>query len=183
MYHCSRSTERSRTPGIVRMFRFRSTQASWALLTKVGELCAVVWLSFGITLAVILDTPFDKKMQSLLLLGLLPAVGCYAGGRVLFYLGMIGRERRREYIVRSVGRAFGYVSRTLAILAVLGQKAYDVALLFYPHVRRSIFQFSCLLIRTAAQLLLKIQSQVGVGGHASREAPGAAEGRRHIKIP
>jgi hypothetical protein len=140
MYHCSRSTERSRTPGIVRMFRFRSTQASWALLTKVGELCAVVWLSFGITLAVILDTPFDKKMQSLLLLG-------------------------------------------LAILAVLGQKAYDVALLFYPHVRRSIFQFSCLLIRTAAQLLLKIQSQVGVGGHASREAPGAAEGRRHIKIP
>ena len=150
------------------MFRFRSTQASWALLTKVGELCAVVWLSFGITVATILDTSFDQKIQSLLLLGLLPAVGFYTGGRALLHLAMIGRERRREYIVRSVGHAFGFVSRTLAILAVLGQKAYDVALLFYPHVRRSIFQFSCLLIRSTAQLLLRVQRQAGfVAIHAT----------------
>src|SRR3954452_3737605 len=117
----------------MRMFRHRSTQASWALLTKVGELCTVACLSFGITLAVILDTPFDQRIQSLLLLGLLPAVGFYAGGRALLHLAMVGRERRREYLVQYVGHASRCVSRTLGILAVLGQKTYDVILFCYPH--------------------------------------------------
>ena len=147
------------------MSRFRSTQTGWAFLTRAGELCAVVCLSFGTALATILDVSVQQRIESLLLLGLLPAVGFYAGGRALCHLTMIGKQRRREYVAWLVGQAYRYASITLAKLAMLGQKTYGLALFCYPHVRRSILEVSCLLIRSTAQLLLRIQGQAGLYGH------------------
>jgi hypothetical protein len=169
MYRCSRSKERSRTTWILHMFRFRSTQSSWALLTKVGELCAVVCMSFGITLAAILDISFDQRIRSLLLLGLLPAAGFYVGGHALFHLRMIDREQREE-IVYFLGHGYQYVSRRLAKVPELGQKTCGLVLLCYSYLHRSIFELSCLAIRSAAQLLLRIQSQAGLGRDESCDA-------------
>jgi hypothetical protein len=147
-----------------------SSQSNRALMARASELCAVVCFFFGITLATILEASLQQRIQSFLLLGLLPAVGFYAGGRALFHLAMIGRERRREYILRFVEHAYRFASTTLAKSAMLGQKTYDVALLCYPHVRRSVVEFSCLVIRSAAQLILKIQSQAGLDRHRSCDA-------------
>lgn len=149
------------------VFGFRSTQASWAFLVRAGAFCAVICLFFGSTLAIIMDTPFQYRIQTLLLAGLLPAVGFYAGGRALFHVAMIRAERRREYyIIGAVRHGYVYVSRTLAKIAVLGQKTYYAAVFNYPHVRRSIFEVSCLMIRSAARLLLRIQAELDRHGRA-----------------
>jgi hypothetical protein len=144
--------------GMDQVFGFRSTQASGAFLVRAGAFCAVVCLFFGSTLAIIMDAPFQYRMQTLLLAGLLPAIGFYAGGRASFYVAIIGAERRRKYITGAVRHAYAYASRTLAKIAVLGLKAYCAALFVYPYVRRSIIEVSCLMIRSAARLLLRIQA-------------------------
>ena len=144
------------------MSSLSSSQSSRIVIIRASELCAVVCLSFGTTLATILDAPLQERIHSLVLLGLLPAVGFYAAGRGLLHLAMIGKERRSEYILRFMRQARRYVFTALAKLAVLGQKTYDVAFLCYPHVRRSAFEFSCLLIRSAAQFILTMQGQAGL---------------------
>ena len=54
------------------MLRFRSTQSRSALLTRAGELSAVVCLSFGTTLAAILETSVDQQIRTWLCLGYYP---------------------------------------------------------------------------------------------------------------
>jgi hypothetical protein len=144
--------------GMNQVFGFRSTQASWAFLVTAGALCAVVCLFFGSTLAIIIDTPFQHRMQTLLFAGLLPAVGFYAGGRTLFHVIRMGAERRHEYIMAAVRHSYACGSRTLAKIAVLGPKGYCTALFVYPHIRRSLIELSCLMIRSAARLVLRIQA-------------------------
>jgi hypothetical protein len=139
------------------MLRFRSTESRSALLTRAGELGAVVCLSFGTTLAAILETSVDQRVRTWLLLGLLPAVVFYAGGHVSWMIGRAGLQD----VVRFLGYAKRYVAKRLAKVAELGQKTCNVVRLCYSYAHRSIFDLSCLVIRSTAQLLLTMQSQAG----------------------
>jgi hypothetical protein len=137
-------------------------------MVRAGELCAVVCLFFGSTLAIIGDMPFQHRMQTLLLTGLLPAVASYAGGHLSFRVAMIGAERGREYLIGTLRHGYAYVLRTLARIPVLGQKTYHAALIVYRYLRSSIFELSCLIIRSAARLLLRIQA--GLDRYARADA-------------
>jgi hypothetical protein len=154
------------------MFCSRSTQASWVFLVRAGALCAVVCLSFGSTLAIIVDMPFQHRMQTLLFTGLLPAVAFYAGGRLSFRIAMIGAERGREYLIGALWHGYAYVFRTLEKIPVLAQKTYYAALILYHYLRKSVFELSCLIIRSTARLLLRIQAgfdRYGIGDSWRRE--------------
>src|SRR6188472_164639 len=128
------------------MFRSRRTQASWIFMVRAGALCAVVCLFFGSTLAIIGDMPFQHRMQTLLLTGLLPAVASYAGSHLSFRVAMIGAERGREYLIGTLRHGYAYVLRTLARIPVLGQKTYHAGLIVYHYLRSPIFELSCLII-------------------------------------
>jgi hypothetical protein len=145
-----------------------------------GNFLAVLCLLFGIAFTAFVPASPEQRIASLFLFGLIPAAGCYAGGHILGHLLMLGSELCEKVAVHCFRCAAllvtGFVSSitptvsslspgclivfarcALSRLPALGRKTYRS---LRRHCRRAHAAFIaslCLLIRTAARLVIAMQ--------------------------
>jgi hypothetical protein len=145
----------------------QSNRLSPAALRAGGPL-ATVCLFFGIALAAFVPGSLEQRTGNFFLFGLIPAVGFYAGGHILGWLLMFISELCEMIVVRCfrcvmhlisdlISWAAPRVSISLAKLLALRQKASRSVHRRYWRVRTAIFDFACLLIRSAARFILRLQ--------------------------
>jgi hypothetical protein len=136
---------------------------------RAGGLLAVLCLSFGTAFAAFVPASLEQRIGSLFLFGLIPAVGFYAAGHILSQLLMFSSQlcemivaRCFRCVVLSVNALMSWVvprvSNSLEKLPALRQKAdYSVRRCCW-HVHAAVFDFSCLLIRSAARFIIRMQA-------------------------
>jgi len=136
---------------------------------RAGDLLAVLCLSFGTVFAAFVPASLEQRIGSLFLFGLIPAVGFYAAGHILSQLLMFSSQlcemivaRCFRCVVLSVNALMSWVvlrvSNLLEKLPDLRQKAdYSVRRCCW-HVHAAVFDFSCLLIRSAARFIIRMQA-------------------------
>ena len=136
---------------------------------RAGHLLAVVCLSFGTAVAAFLPESLERRIGNLFLFGLIPAIGFYAGGHILARLLMFSSELCEMILARCfrcamllvnylMSWAGARVANLLGKLAPLPQKVYCSVHRRYWHVHTAIFHFSCLLIRSAARFIIRMQA-------------------------
>ncbi len=132
---------------------------------RAGNLLAVVCLSFGTALAAFVPAALEQRIVSLFFFGLIPAVGFYAGGHILSQLLVFGGElcdmvvaRCFRYAVLLVNDLMSWLGPGVSSkLPALRQKVYYSVHRSYWRVPRAIVDFSCLLIRSAARFIIRMQ--------------------------
>ena len=132
---------------------------------RAGKFLAVVCLSFGTVFAVFVSGSLDQRIGNLFFFGLIPAVGFYAGSHILGQLLVCGVElcdmimaRCFRCAVLLIIWAGTHVSNWLARLPAVRQKVCYSAHRYYGRVYHVIFDFSCLLIRSAARFAMRIEA-------------------------
>ena len=135
---------------------------------RAGKFLAVVCLSFG-TVTVFVSGSVQQRIGNLFFFGLIPAVGFYAGGHILGQLLVWGVELCDMIMARCfrcavllindlLSSAVTHVSNGLARLPAVRQKVCYSAYRYYGRVYHVIFDFSCLLIRSAARFAMRIEA-------------------------
>ena len=164
----------------------RVGQATQTAGTFLAGLC----LFFGTTFAAFIPTSLENRIAYLFFVGLIPALVSYVSGYILCrVLGL--SCKLCEIVGTSCARLLAPLANGLAtwtgacIVDVLdrcsiatdrcllttgqcvqrlfrfGQKVRWSVYRWYCHVRKAIFQFSCLLIRNAARFLIRMQPGFG----------------------
>ena len=140
-----------------------------AAAVRADDLLAVACLSFGTALAAFVPASLEQRIGALFFFGLIPAVGIYLGNLILSQLLMPSSELCGiiaaccfRYVVLLVNDSISWVgprvSNSLAKVPALRQKAYYLGRGRHRRVQEGIFQFSCLLIRSAAKFIMRIQA-------------------------
>jgi hypothetical protein len=146
----------------------QSSQPGPAAL-RAGSLLAVLSLSFGIALAAFVPASLEQRIGSLFFFGLIPAIGFYAGGHILSQLFVLSSELCNVIAARCLwcvavlitdlmNWAGLRVSNSLAKLPTLRQRVYYSVHRCYCHVNWAIVDFCCLLIRSIARFIIRMQS-------------------------
>jgi hypothetical protein len=133
---------------------------------RAGNLLAVVCLSFGTAFAAFVPAALEQRIVSLFFFGLIPAVGFYAGGHILSQLFVFSGELCDmfvapcfRYAVPLVNDLMSWVGTSVsAKLPALRQKVYYSVHCGYWRLHRAIVDFSCLLIRSAARFIIRMQA-------------------------
>jgi hypothetical protein len=133
---------------------------------RAGNLLAVVCLSCGTAIAAFVPAPLGQRIVSLFFFGLIPAVGFYASGHILSQLLVLSSElcdmilaRCFRYAILLVNDLMSSVGPSVsAKLPALRQKVYYSVQRRYWRVHRAIVDFSCLLIRSAARFIIRMQA-------------------------
>jgi hypothetical protein len=149
--------------GIDREARQRSRLGPAAL--RAGVLLAIPCLSFGAAFAAFVPASLEQRIGSLFLFGLMPAVGFYAGGQLLMFSSqlcemIVARCFRCVVLLVNDLMSAGAprVSNSLERLPALRQKAYYLVRRACWRVHAAVFDFSCLLIRSAARCIIRMQA-------------------------
>jgi hypothetical protein len=135
---------------------------------RAGNGLAVVCLSFGAAFAAFASGSFEQRIGNLFFLGLIPAVAVFVGGHILGQLLVVSSKLCDAIIVGSfryatlllkellswVGTHF---SNWLASLPAVRQKVCYSAHRYYARVSHVSFDFSCLLIRSVARFVIRIE--------------------------
>jgi hypothetical protein len=116
-------------------------------IQKAGGFLAVSWLSFGAVTAGFDSPSLQERMATFLLCGLMPAAVVYGWGHILSKLLTFSGKTPE-------------INVTLRFL----QKLWCSVHHNYWRTHAIITQFSCLVIRSAAQFILSVQSS----GYKSR---------------
>ena len=158
--------------------RQSSQQLSLATL-RAGNFLCVISLFFGVAAAFVSGS-LEQRIGSLLFFGLLPAAGFHAGGIILGRLLALSSEvceriaalcfRWLAHVVKKdLTLASGFVSRvsvrylTVPARIVVWKVSRPSGMacrsidLGCRHADRAIFEFSCLLIRSGARFILRMQ--------------------------
>jgi hypothetical protein len=151
-----------------------------------GSILAALCLFFGAALAVTVQAPLEKQITYLLFIGLVPAFGFYVSGHILrrmlglscqlceitaarcarllapFVYGLMNWTS--AFILDALDRCLMAMARCLVTtgkgtqrLFCLRREAYRSVYRWYWHVYTGIFEFLCLLIRSAAQFVIRMQ--------------------------
>jgi hypothetical protein len=135
---------------------------------RAGNGLAVVCLSFGAAFAAFASGSFEQRIGNLFFLGLIPAVAVFVGGHILGQLLVVSSKLCDAIVVGSfryatlllkellswVGTHF---SNWLASLPAVRQKVCYSAHRYYARVSHVSFDFSCLLIRSVARFVIRIE--------------------------
>jgi hypothetical protein len=135
---------------------------------RVGNGLAVICLSFGAAFAFVSGS-LDQRIGNLFFFGLIPAVGFYAGGHILGQLLVLGVElcdmvmarcfRCAVLLLKDLLSWVGtHVSNWLGRLPAVRQNVCYSGHRWYGRGYHVIFDFSCLLIRSAARFAIKIEA-------------------------
>ena len=136
---------------------------------RAGNHLAVVCLSFGAAFAAFVSGSLEQRIGNLFFFGLIPAVCLYAGGHILGQLLVLGSAlcdmimahcfRCAVLLINDLLSWVGtHVSNRLARLPGVRQKVCYSANRYYGRVYHVIFDFSCLLIRSAARFAMRIEA-------------------------
>ena len=155
-----------------------------------GIFLAGLCLFFGITFAASIPESLENRIAYLFFVGLIPALVSYVsghilcrmlglscklceivGGRCVRLLAPVANDLAKwtgVYVLDVLDRCSIAADRCLLTtgqcvqrLFRLGQKVRWSVYCWYWHVRKAIFQFSCLLIRNAARFLIRMQPGFG----------------------
>ena len=154
-----------------------------------GTFLAGLCLFFGTTFAASIPASLENRIVYLFFVGLIPALVSYVSGYILRW--MLGLSCKLCEIVARCVRLLAPVAngpakwtgayvldvldrcsiatdrcllttgQCMQTLFRLRQKAHLSVYRWYWHVRKTIFQFSCLLIRNTARFLIRMQPVVG----------------------
>ena len=131
---------------------------------RAGDLLAVLCLFFGTAFAAFVPASLEQRIGSLFLFGLMPAVGFYAGGQLLMFSSQLCEmimARCFRCVVLLVNDLMSWgvpgVSNSLEKLPALRQKAHYSVRCRCWRVHAAVFDFSCLLIRSAARFIIRMQ--------------------------
>ena len=111
-------------------------------IQTAGGFLAVSWLSFGAVIAGFDSASLQERIATFLICGLTPAAAVYGCGHILSKL-LTFRGKTSEINV-----AFHFLFQELCCSAHRN----------YWRTHAAIIQFSCLVIRSAAQFILNLQS-------------------------
>jgi hypothetical protein len=148
---------------------------------RASNLLAVVCLVFGTTSAAFLSASLEQRIGNLFFFGLIPAVGLHAGGHILSRILVLSSELCEMIAARcfqcfaillnsfvmwvgptvsgaSIGRLIGLTRCLLSKLSGLSQKADRSICRCFCRAYTAIFELSCLLIRSAARFVLRMQA-------------------------
>ena len=136
---------------------------------RAGNGLAVICLSFGAAFAAFASGSLEQRIGNLIFLGFIPAVAVYAGGHLLGQLLAVSSKlcdvimassfRYATLLLRALLSWVGtHVSNWLASLPPVRQKVCYSARRYYGRVSHVSFDFSCLLIRSAARFALRIEA-------------------------
>ena len=114
---------------------------------RASNLLAVVCLMLGIASAAFVPVSVEQRIGSLFLFGLIPAIGFYAGGHFLSRM-LVVTSQLCEMIAARCFRCFALLGNNF----VMGVGPISDASI------TAIFEFSCLLIRSAARFVLRMQA-------------------------
>ena len=142
---------------------------------RAGIFLAVVCLSFGAVVATFGPVSLEQRLGNLFFFGLIPAVGFYAGGHILGRLLVLVSKVCDMIVARCSRCAVLLVNDLLSSVdaddpsspgrvPVRHQKACYSAHRGYWRVYRAIFDISCLLIRSAARFMIRIQGSKAYEG-------------------
>jgi hypothetical protein len=134
-----------------------------------------VCLFFGTVIAASFPASLEQRIGGLFFFGLIPAVGFYAGGHILNHLLVFSGElcemiaarcfRCLALFVNALVNWVGpSVSKALAKLSRLRQKAYCSVHRRYWRAHAASFELSCLLIRSAARFVIRMQASERLKG-------------------
>jgi hypothetical protein len=155
-----------------------------------GTFLAGLCLFFGTTFAASIPASLENRIVYLFFVGLIPALVSYVSGYILrWMLGLSCKlceivaarcvrllapvangpaKWTGAYVLDVLDRCSIATDRCLLTtgqcmqtLFRLRQKAHLSVYRWYWHVRKTIFQFSCLLIRNTARFLIRMQPVVG----------------------
>ena len=135
---------------------------------RAGIFLAVVCLSFGAAVATFVPVSLEQQLGNLFFFGLIPAVGFYAGGHILGRLLVLVSKVSGMIVARGspcaallandlsrwVGTA---VSNALAKSPRIRREVCCSAYRGYWHVHWAIFDVSCLVIRSVARFIIRMQ--------------------------
>jgi hypothetical protein len=146
--------------------KFQQTDQLGPAIQRAGTFLAVVCLFFGTMIAALVPASLEQRIESFFFFGLIPAVGFYAGGHILSLLLVFSGELFGMIAARCVRCLALFVNdlvswvgpKALAKLSQLRQKAYRSVDRRYWRVHAAIFELSCLLIRSAARFVIKMQT-------------------------
>jgi hypothetical protein len=135
---------------------------------RVGFFLAGVCLSFGAAVATLIPVSLEQRLGNLFFLGLVPAVGCYAAGHILGQLLVLASKicdmivaRCSRCAVLFLNDLLGWVcmavSNVLARLPGVRREVCCSTHQAYWRVHWAIFDLSCLLIRSVAQFIIRMQ--------------------------
>jgi hypothetical protein len=136
---------------------------------RAGNHLAVVCLSFGVAFAAFVSGSLEQRIGNLVFFSLIPAMAFYAAGHTLGQVLVFGvalcdmiMARCFRYAMRLANdlftRAGAHVSNWLARSPALRQKVCYLAHQCYGRVHHVIFDFSCLLIRSAARFVIRMEA-------------------------
>jgi hypothetical protein len=150
-----------------------------------GSVLAVLWLFFGAAFAVSVQASLEKRITYLFFIGLVPALGTYVSGHILrqmlgiscklceitaarcvrllapFIHGLMNWAT--TFISDALDRCLIVITRLVTTarctqrLFRIRWEAYCLVHRWYWHVYNGIFDFLCLLIRSAAQFVIRVQ--------------------------
>jgi hypothetical protein len=143
---------------------------------RAGNLLSIVSVFFGLAAALVPGS-LEQRMGSFLFFGLIPAAAFHAGaivfGRVLAFSSelceviAVSSFRRlvKKYLILA-SQCVSYPSarylmlparNAVSTLSILSGSACYSLRRGYRHANRAIFEFSCLLIRSGARFILRMQ--------------------------
>jgi hypothetical protein len=125
---------------------------------RAGSFLAILFLLFAITFTLFVPATLEQRIGSFVFFGLIPAVGFYAGSRILSQLLRLS-SRLCEMIAGYCFRRSAVLARCLlSTLFVLSQKIIRSL----PHgcwrAYAAFVEFLCLLIRSTARLFIGMQA-------------------------
>jgi hypothetical protein len=139
---------------------------------------AALCILFGVSVSAFVPATLEQKIGDLLLFGLMPAIGFYAAGHILGQLLGLASELCDKLATRffrcsarlliacmtSVSGSMSN-SRCIVVLGICRLKIFNVARKAYHSTRRHcshahalFIEFLCLLIRSAAKLVIRMQA-------------------------
>jgi hypothetical protein len=146
---------------------------------RAGNLLAITFLFFGIAIAVLVPATLEQRIGSSILLGLMPAVCFHIGGHLLGRLlavaiGLLevmatrcfrGLQPPLKKLIVGLRSIFGAADRYISVFIWLfaSRLHYFRRVMFCSvrrlswHLSEVILAFSCLLVRSTARSVIRIQ--------------------------
>jgi len=155
--------------GVYPLSRRQAGQLGPAAL-RVSNLLAIGSILFGAACAAFVPASLEQRIGAVFLFGLIPAIGFHGGGLVLSILFGFSSELAE----RIADLCFRYFARlvTATLLMLNAERSYSLVEYLLDRMRTvlrsidgccrrldgAIFQFSCLIIRSAALFVLRLQA-------------------------
>jgi hypothetical protein len=139
---------------------------------------AALCILFGVAVSAFVPATLEQKIGNLLLFGLMPAIGLYAAGHILGQLlGLVSElcDKLATRFFRCSARLLiacmtslsGSISNSKCVVALglcrlkifnVARKAYHSTHRHCSHARAGFIELLCLLIRSAAKLVIRMQA-------------------------